>query len=260
MELIQNFLFIAEVSYVLVGLDLLRRAKTTRRLPEFFLGLAFVCNGLSYFFTDFPIVTENDAILDEFSYTGRIFAGLCSMTVAVFVWRTFRAEVQLARWGVWAIGADALPAWMASIEGYPGFAGMDPGYGDAEGDEADTGIFHFPDGNASIARMLVRKLIPGIAPGNSMEDIVAARFDYAGLDRAENLRGEEVTSPGGSCSSGRWSASRARSCAGPTSRSAGHRVERFGCRATVSFESLHIRSRLKICQNLGKVLGTLQRF
>jgi spermidine dehydrogenase len=97
------------------------------------------------------------------------------------------AYVQKWPHGVWAIGADALPAWMASIEGYPGFAGMDPGYGDAEGDDADTGIFHFPDGNASIARMLVRKLIPGAAPGNSMEDIVAARFDYGTLDRAENL-------------------------------------------------------------------------
>ena len=38
-------------------------------------------------------------------------------------------------------------------------------------------IYHF-DGNASIARLLVRRLIPGIAPGSTMEDIVLARFDY----------------------------------------------------------------------------------
>jgi spermidine dehydrogenase len=43
-------------------------------------------------------------------------------------------------------------------------------------------IFHFPDGNASIARLLVRGLIPGAAPGETMEDIVTARFDYAALD------------------------------------------------------------------------------
>ncbi|HTH33838.1 MAG TPA: NAD(P)/FAD-dependent oxidoreductase, partial [Xanthobacteraceae bacterium] len=44
--------------------------------------------------------------------------------------------------------------------------------------------FHFPDGNASIARLLVRDLIPGAVPGASAEDVVAARIDYAKLDRA----------------------------------------------------------------------------
>jgi spermidine dehydrogenase len=91
--------------------------------------------------------------------------------------------------GVWAIGADALPAWMAWLEGYPGFAGMDIGYRDEgdEGDEAEQGgNFYFPDGNASIARLLVRKLVPGVAPGDSMADIVSARFDYSTLDAAEN--------------------------------------------------------------------------
>jgi spermidine dehydrogenase len=90
--------------------------------------------------------------------------------------------------GVWAIGADALPAWMAWIEGYPGFAGMDLGYDDEDSGEEDGDRgFYFPDGNASIARLLVRKLIPGIAPGNTMEDIVTAPFDYSRLDRDENL-------------------------------------------------------------------------
>jgi spermidine dehydrogenase len=41
----------------------------------------------------------------------------------------------------------------------------------------------FPDGNASVARLLVRKLIPEVAPGNSMQDVVTARFDYSQLDR-----------------------------------------------------------------------------
>src|SRR4029077_11497171 len=43
-------------------------------------------------------------------------------------------------------------------------------------------IYHFPDGNASIARLLVRSLVPGIAAGNTMEDVVLAKFDYAKLD------------------------------------------------------------------------------
>jgi spermidine dehydrogenase len=41
----------------------------------------------------------------------------------------------------------------------------------------------FPDGNASVARLFVRNLIPEVAPGSTMEDIVEARFDYSQLDR-----------------------------------------------------------------------------
>ena len=89
--------------------------------------------------------------------------------------------------GNWAIGADALPAWAAWRNGYPGFAGMDLGYEEEEeSNERRGGSFHFPDGNASVARLLVRKLIPEVAPGDSMEDIVAAKFDYSVLDRPEN--------------------------------------------------------------------------
>ncbi|MBD3852873.1 MAG: NAD(P)-binding protein [Acidobacteria bacterium] len=80
--------------------------------------------------------------------------------------------------GTWAIGIDAFPAWAAWDEEYPGFQGMD------SGEEVSNGAyFRFPDGNASIARLLVRSMIPSVAPGNSMEDIVTARFDYSQLDR-----------------------------------------------------------------------------
>ena len=47
-------------------------------------------------------------------------------------------------------------------------------------------IFHFPDGNASIARMLVRSLVPGALPCHTMEDIVTARANYARLDDASS--------------------------------------------------------------------------
>lgn len=52
-----------------------------------------------------------------------------------------------------------------------------------EGEEMDFTSPVFPDGNASVARLLVRKLIPQVAPGTSMEDLVTARFDYSKLDR-----------------------------------------------------------------------------
>ncbi len=50
------------------------------------------------------------------------------------------------------------------------------------GEEVEPYIYHFPDGNASIARLLVRKLIPQVAPGETMEDVVTAHFDYGRLD------------------------------------------------------------------------------
>ena len=41
----------------------------------------------------------------------------------------------------------------------------------------------FPDGNASIARLLVRALIPDAVPGSTMEDVVTSHIDYSRLDR-----------------------------------------------------------------------------
>lgn len=42
----------------------------------------------------------------------------------------------------------------------------------------------FPDGNASIARLLVQKLIPGVSPDmKGFTDVAVARFDYGALDQ-----------------------------------------------------------------------------
>jgi spermidine dehydrogenase len=84
--------------------------------------------------------------------------------------------------GFFALGADAVPAADLREFGYPGFAGLGlPGERHPEWNEPY--IYHFPDGNASLARLLARALIRGAAPGNSMDDVVLARFDYDGLDR-----------------------------------------------------------------------------
>ncbi|BFU94087.1 MAG: Twin-arginine translocation pathway signal [Nitrospira sp.] len=50
-------------------------------------------------------------------------------------------------------------------------------------DETEPYIHHFPDGNASVARLLVRRLIPHVAPSSTMDDVVLAPFDYGRLDR-----------------------------------------------------------------------------
>lgn len=87
--------------------------------------------------------------------------------------------------GLWAIGIDALPALAAWSSDYPGFADLDLGIASYRDEDDEPYIFHFPDGNASIARLLVRNMIPTVAPGNTMEDIVTAKFDYRQLDQPD---------------------------------------------------------------------------
>ena len=82
-----------------------------------------------------------------------------------------------------ALGCDAVPASDARDAGYPGFGGLGlPVVANPERDEPY--IYHFPDGNASLARLLVRALNPAAAPGKTMDDIVLAPFDYGRLDVA----------------------------------------------------------------------------
>ncbi len=92
-------------------------------------------------------------------------------------------------------GADTLSLIEALYFGLPGIKARSvlPLIGnyvmDASSGEADPYIYHFPDGNASIARLLVRDLIPGVAPGQSMDDIVLSRFNYNKLDQqSSNVR------------------------------------------------------------------------
>jgi spermidine dehydrogenase len=99
---------------------------------------------------------------------------------------------------LYGVGIDAVPALDCWGVGFPGFAGMGltaqpykrMGYtarGYASPDQPPYS-FHFPDGNASIARMLVRRLVPGVLRGHTAEDIVTARADYSKLD----ARGSQV--------------------------------------------------------------------
>jgi spermidine dehydrogenase len=88
------------------------------------------------------------------------------------------------------LGIDAVSAQDAWGLGFPGFDGLKldpaPGKGmnrDAiPNEEAEKYFFHFPDGNATIARLLVRRLIPDAIPGNSVADMILAKADYSKLD------------------------------------------------------------------------------
>lgn len=83
--------------------------------------------------------------------------------------------------GLWGVGWDALSTLEAVRMGMPGIAPLDTeigGYGD------EPYIFHFPDGNAGVARAIVRQLLPDALPGAGMEDLVTAMADYGRLDQA----------------------------------------------------------------------------
>ena len=88
--------------------------------------------------------------------------------------------------GFFGLGCDAVPAADARDLGYPGFEGLGL---PARSGPREPYIYHFPDGNASLARLLVRSLLPDVAPGHTMEDVVLAPFDYGRLDRdGQNVR------------------------------------------------------------------------
>ncbi len=105
--------------------------------------------------------------------------------------------------GIFVTAMDAIPAIYCHEMGYPGFEGLnldeippnqlahEPGgqHGRENVARAESGDpdMYFPDGNATVARLLVRSLVPDAVNGESMEDIVTARVDYSLLDRDENM-------------------------------------------------------------------------
>jgi spermidine dehydrogenase len=102
--------------------------------------------------------------------------------------------VQNAGAGNFCVGADALPALFAANMEQPGFAGLKLSpmdqyvFADLPGGShgrqlEDHHAVHFPDGNATLARLLVRKLIPDAVDGVTQEDLGTARVYYDRLDR-----------------------------------------------------------------------------
>ena len=121
-------------------------------------------------------------------------ARLARMSYAHFLTQVWQLDAgvlplfQTRTHGLFGVGIDAVPAQDAWGLGFPGFQGMDlePGAGPGQNydairhPEAEDYSFHFPDGNASVARLLVRRLIPGAIPGSTMDDVVTAGPTTAG--------------------------------------------------------------------------------
>ncbi|MBT5187953.1 MAG: hypothetical protein HOM01_14180, partial [Kordiimonadaceae bacterium] len=90
------------------------------------------------------------------------------------------------RWGIsfWAVGINAIPA--SSVQGYGGMPGVNHTLVRTGHRGNEPYIFHFPDGNASVARLIVRALLPDAVPGSTMEDVVTAKVNYAEIDKKDN--------------------------------------------------------------------------
>ena len=125
---------------------------------------------------------EKAALLMKISYAAYL-TKYCKVTPkALPFFQTFTHDL-------FCVGIEAVPAMECYKGGddynsftYPGFDGL--GFPDSEKEEPY--IYHFPDGNASIARLLVRALIPSAMPGSSMEDVVSVRAAYSKLDTADS--------------------------------------------------------------------------
>jgi len=83
-----------------------------------------------------------------------------------------------------ALGSDPYEAWKDAIDegDYQEYVNKDGGAYNVK----YPFIEHYPDGNATIARSLVKKMIPNIGPGESAEEIVLSKFNYAEIDKPSN--------------------------------------------------------------------------
>ena len=87
-----------------------------------------------------------------------------------------------------AIGIEGISCSDARACALPGMEalGIPPLDGESLADLEEPYVYHFPDGNAGLARLLVRYMLPDALPGNTMEDSVLARLHYEKLDLPEN--------------------------------------------------------------------------
>jgi spermidine dehydrogenase len=122
--------------------------------------------------------SEVTRILASISYTEFLkqYGGLTDEAAGLFIKTTH---------GYWGVGADSLSVAECIGASLPVMHLLGQPHLSGSGDSNPGGdVAMFPDGNASIARLLVHALIPRAAPGSNARNIAMARFDYARLDEA----------------------------------------------------------------------------
>ena len=167
-----------------VGSSPIRQVLANSPLPERVRGdIERVEEGSEDYLPDLTSA-QKKAALSKMSYRDFLvqMVKVQPLTIAYYQTRTH---------GWYGIGIDAVSALDCWAMDFPGFKGLNlekgsiahMGYSAAG--FADTGgskTLHFPDGNATIARLLVRNLVPKAVPGGSVEDLITARVRYDRLD------------------------------------------------------------------------------
>lgn len=140
-------------------------------LKQFYSSEANVLQGMSE--------REIEHVLRRTSYTDFLssHAGLPDEVVELFVKSTD---------GYWGVQPHSLSTTEAMNAWLPGSHLLGDAADRVAGLEESEKVAMFPDGNASITRLLVQMLIPGVAPGTNAENIANARFEYNELDRPGN--------------------------------------------------------------------------
>ncbi|MDA9711411.1 NAD(P)-binding protein [Luminiphilus sp.] len=116
---------------------------------------------------------EAEDLLSSISYPDflRTYGGLTEDAVQLF---------DKEEHGSWGLEMRALSAAEAIWEGHPG-AHL---FGEEWGDNSFVyPVAMWPDGNASLARLMVAKLMPHSAPDVTADNVAIARFDYSALDQ-----------------------------------------------------------------------------
>ncbi len=115
---------------------------------------------------------EAEALLSGISYPDflRQYAGLGNEAIQLF---------NTSQHGTWGVELRALSAAEGFSAGLPGLNLLGAV---EEMEDRDYPVTMFPDGNASVARLLVQKLIPEVSPGANVDNIALAKFDYGRLD------------------------------------------------------------------------------
>ena len=116
---------------------------------------------------------EAEDLLSSISYPDflRKYGGLTGDAVQLF---------DKEEHGSWGLEMRALSAAEAIWEGYPGAHLFGEEWGE---DSFEYPVAMWPDGNASLVRLMVAKLMPHSAPDVTADNVAIARFDYSALDQ-----------------------------------------------------------------------------
>ena len=122
---------------------------------------------------------EAEGLLSSISYPDflRQYGGLTEDAVQLF---------DKEEHGSWGLEMRAISAAEAMWEGYPGAHLFGEDWSE---DSFGYPVAMWPDGNASLVRLMVAKLVPQSAPNATAENVAMTQFDYSALDREKaNVR------------------------------------------------------------------------